>query len=175
MCETLVVSAHGCAIHSPAKLEAGVPVQFQSKEGSWTMAHIVDCRPMNSGQTGWMLGASFDQPENFWGLETCPEDWPGSDTNSNGESRRVATSSKSAREKTSKQVSSEQLRAMVAELVQPLQAEVMELKEKLARKEPKRSQLDISLSHIPPEVEEKLGIRLREELGGLGLLPFRNV
>ncbi len=174
VCETLVVSAHGCAIHSPAKLEAGVPVQFQSKEGSWTMAHIVDCRPMNSGQTGWMLGASFDQPENFWGLETCPEDWGFSDTNSSGQpAQRVSISSRSAREKTSKQVSRDQLRAMVNELVQPLLAEVTELKEKLTRKEPKRSQLDISLSHIPPEVEEKLGIRLREELGAQVLQQTR--
>ncbi len=175
VCETLVVSAHGCAMHSPAKLEAGVPVQFQSKEGSWTMAHIVDCQPMNSGQTGWMLGASFDQPENFWGLEACPEDWAGlSDSNSNGQPpQRVATSSKSTRERAPKQFSSEQLRAMVNEVVQPLQAEVTELKEKLARKEPKRSQLDISLSHIPPEVEEKLGIRLREELGAQVLQQTR--
>jgi hypothetical protein len=33
ICETLVVSAHGCAIFSPAKLEAGIPVQFRRKGG----------------------------------------------------------------------------------------------------------------------------------------------
>jgi hypothetical protein len=45
VCETLVVSAHGCAMRSSMKLDAGVPVQFQSKDGRWTMAHIVDCQP----------------------------------------------------------------------------------------------------------------------------------
>ena len=42
ICETLVVSAHGCAIFSPAKLEAGVPVQFRRKGGGATMAHVVE-------------------------------------------------------------------------------------------------------------------------------------
>ena len=31
ICETLVVSAHGCAIFSPTRLEAGIPVQFRRK------------------------------------------------------------------------------------------------------------------------------------------------
>ena len=75
VCETLVVSAHGCAMRSSMKLDAGVPVQFQSKDGRWTMAHIVDCQPMDSDQQGWKLGARLDQPDNFWGLETWPEDW----------------------------------------------------------------------------------------------------
>ena len=43
-----------------------------------------------------------------------------------------------------------------------------DLKEKAAKGEPKRSQFDISLSHIPPEVEEKLWVRLREDLGHAG-------
>ncbi len=75
ICETLVVSAHGCAIFSPAKLEAGIPVQFRRKGGGVTKAHVVDCQPMAAGQHGWQVAAKLDQPENFWGLETCPEDW----------------------------------------------------------------------------------------------------
>src|SRR5207249_2272717 len=82
VCETLVVNAHGCAIRSSMKLEPGAPVQFQSKEGRWTMAHIVDCQPMDS-------------------------------------------------------------------------------------------QFDISLTHMPPEVEEKLWIRLREDLGAQVLQQTR--
>ena len=70
VCETLVVSAHGCAMRSSMKLDAGVPVQFQSIDGRWTMAHIVDCQPMDSDQQGWKLGARLDQPDNFWGLES---------------------------------------------------------------------------------------------------------
>src|SRR5437870_5840051 len=75
ICETLVVSAHGCALRSPMRLEAGVPVHFQSKQGDRTMAHIVECQPLGSGQQGWKLAARLDRPENFWRLEACPEDW----------------------------------------------------------------------------------------------------
>jgi hypothetical protein len=57
------------------------------------------------------------------------------------------------------------LRAIVAEFVQPLHAEVARLKEQAAQGEGKRSRFDISLSHIPPEVEEKLWVRLRDDLG----------
>src|SRR5439155_18974897 len=58
-----------------------------------------------------------------------------------------------------------ELKAIVGELVATLQAEVVKLRQKLAQAQPKRSQFDISLTHIPPEVEEKLWIRLREDLG----------
>ena len=75
ICETLVVSAHGCSMRSPMRLEAGVPVHLHSKEGRQTMAQVVDCQPMGSDQQGWRLGARLDEPENFWGLKACPEDW----------------------------------------------------------------------------------------------------
>ena len=75
VCETLVVNAHGCVMYSPVKLEPGIPVQFKRKEGRATMAHVVDCQPMGSGQQGWQLGARLDRPGNFWGLDACPEDW----------------------------------------------------------------------------------------------------
>jgi hypothetical protein len=170
ICETLVVSAHGCAMRSPMKLEAGIPVHLQSKQGHWTMAHIVDCQPMGSGQQGWKLGARLDQPENFWGLEACPEDWSGlPDQRPN----HVPISSKRALDKMPGQLPDDHFRAMVAELLQPLQAEVRDLREKLPRGEQRRSQLDISLSHIPPEVEEKLWIRLRDDLGAQVLRQTR--
>jgi len=31
VCETLVVSAHGCALRSPMAVKAGVPVHFHTK------------------------------------------------------------------------------------------------------------------------------------------------
>ena len=52
-----MVNAHGCAMYSPVKAEAGLPVQFKRKEGRATMAYVVDCQPMGSGQQGWQLGA----------------------------------------------------------------------------------------------------------------------
>jgi len=57
------------------------------------------------------------------------------------------------------------LHAVIAELVEPLHAAVSEIRQKLERKESNRSSFDISLSYIPPEVEEKIAVRLREELG----------
>ncbi len=154
VCETLVVSAHGCSMRSSMKLDAGVPVQFQSEDGRWTMAHIVDCQPMDSTEQSWKLGAKLDVPANFWGLETSPEDWS-------------QLSAASDRAKPNGKPSPEYARfqAVVAEFVEPLQAEIKELREKLAQASPKRSQFDISLTHIPPEVEEKILIRLREDLG----------
>src|SRR6266849_5346526 len=121
ICETLVVSAHGCAIFSPAKLEAGIPVQFRRKGGGATMAHVVGCKPMGAGQQGWQVAARLDHPENFWGLEACPEDW--------------------------------------ARLLE-IHSDEPQSPRKLTR-----SRFDISLSHIPPEVEEKLWVRLRDDLG----------
>ena len=180
ICETLVVSAHGCAIFSPAKLEAGVPVQFRRKGGGATMAHVVDCKPMGAGQQGWQVAAKLDRPENFWGLEACPADWGQLLEMHSAESQslrkpsrnekgqppsQLAPSLKMVSEKNQLQITEHDLRAMVAEFIQPLHAELTELKEKAAQGELKRSKFDISLSHIPPEVEEKLWVRLREDLG----------
>jgi hypothetical protein len=176
ICETLVVSAHGCAIFSPTRLEAGIPIQFRRKGGGAAKAHVVDCKPMGAGQQGWQLAATLDRPENFWGLETCPEDWARLvEIHSDDPQplRKVPLRSdksqtpglKIVSEKGQSQFSERDLRAIVAEFVQPLHAEIVALKEKAAEGDLKRSRFDISLSHIPPEVEEKLWVRLREDLG----------
>jgi len=158
VCETLVVSAHGCAMRSSVKLDAGVSVQIESKDGRWTMAHIVDCQPMDSDHQGWKLGARLDQPDNFWGLATWPDDW--------SQLSEVTAGAEQPPEDV-------RFRAVVAEFVEPLQAEIKELREKLSQGPPKRSQFEISLSHIPPEVEEKLLVRLRKDLGAQILLQTR--
>jgi hypothetical protein len=160
ICETMVVNAHGCTLRSPVKLEAGVPIHFHSKDGRETMAEVVDCQPLGSNQAGWKLAARLDQPDNFWGLKSCPADWarlpkpPASEK----------LSRKPTGDKFQQQLGDDKMRTMISELVQPLQAEVMELKSKLVR-EPRRSQFEVSLSHIPPELEEKLWTRLRQDLG----------
>jgi hypothetical protein len=176
ICETLVVSAHGCAVFSPTRLEAGIPIQFRRKGGEAAKAHVVECKPMGAGQQGWQLAATLDRPENFWGLETCPEDWarlvdihsddPQTVRKMPARSEKTqAPGLKIVSEKGQSQFSERDLRAIVAEFVQPLHAEIMSLKEKAAQADLKRSRFDISLSHIPPEVEEKLWVRLREDLG----------
>lgn len=151
LCETLVVSAHGCSMRSSMKLDAGVPVQFRSQDGRWTMAHIVDCQPLDSDKKSWKLGAKLDQPDNFWGLETLPEDW--------SQLSEVSTDGEQAPGEYAR------FRAVVAEIVEPLQAEIKELREKLAPPSSSHSKFDISLTHIPQEVEKKLLVRLRDDLG----------
>src|SRR6476661_8408469 len=175
ICETLVVSAHGCAIFSPSRLEAGIPVHFLRKGGGATKAHVVDCKPMGAGQQGWQLAAKLDHPENFWGLESCPEDWARlleMHSDDPQPPRKMAVRSDKGPGAPALKIVSEKpqfnerdLRAIVAEFVQPLHAEIVALKERSAEGDGKRSRFDISLSHIPPEVEEKLWVRLREDLG----------
>ncbi len=67
--ETLVVSAHGCALRFPLKLDTGSALRLHSRGGRQATAHVVFCQP--DGQ-GFRLGARLDRPENFWGLESCP-------------------------------------------------------------------------------------------------------
>ncbi|MGA6982692.1 MAG: hypothetical protein WBZ11_14145, partial [Candidatus Sulfotelmatobacter sp.] len=63
-----------------------------------------------------------------------------------------------------KQLSDERLKAVLAELVRPLEAEITDLREKLAQGA-KRSRFEVSLSQIPPELEQQLEFRLKKELG----------
>src|SRR5215475_3355985 len=176
VCETLVVSAHGCSMRSPMKLDAGVIVHFHSKEGREATAKVVYCQPLESDRLGWRLGAKLDRPENFWGLKSCPKDWerlpapaaPTSDKvplkllGKNGEA--IPASLKSTLDVIQKQISDENLRSLMAELLQPLRAELTDVREKLARGEARRSRFEVSLSQIPPELEEQLEQRLRKHL-----------
>ena len=150
MCETMVVSAHGCSLRSTAKLDAGVPVHFRTDDGKWAIAHIVDCQP--NGNSGWVLGARLDKPTNFWGLTACPEDW--TPQNEKPSPNKLQVVKKPVND----------LHAVIAELVEPLHAAVSEIRQKLEKRDSNRSRFEISLSYIPPEVQEKLHERLRDEL-----------
>lgn len=192
VCETLVVSAHGCAMRSPVRLEAGVPVQVYSKEGRETIAHVVGCQPMGFDQSGWRVGVKLDRPQNFWGLKPVPEEWVGvlemPAPTAHGSKRKLsAVSSEAVHEaqtqvppalrvvfdKLEKQLSDEHLRVVLSELVKPLNAEVTDIREKLARAESRRSRFEVSLSQIPPELEEQLWARLRRDLGTQALEQAR--
>src|SRR5579864_541908 len=180
ICETMVVNAHGCALKSPVKLDAGAPLHFHSKEGRETMAQVVDCQPLGPEERGWKLAVRLDKPENFWGLNTCPEDWMNllqlpnpaqkkllrqlMNMNS-GDSHALSSASPAVIENIERQLSDEHLRALISEVVHPLKTVVTNLKEKLAGGEPRRSKFEVSLSQIPPELEEKLWVRLRQDLG----------
>ena len=185
VCETLVVNAHGCAVRSPMKLDVGVPVYLHNMEGRQATAQVVDCQPTGADQQAWIVGARLDEPDNFWGVNPCPKDWmalpfmPAANDSFTalklGKEAKISHWSAptlkivSAPGNVGEQLSEERLRMVIAEIIQPLHAEVTSLREKMARPDAKRSQFEVSLSYIPPELEEKLWLRLREDLGAQNL------
>ena len=180
VCETLVVSAHGCALRFPMKLDAGSALRLHSRGGRQATAYVVACQPLGSNGQGFRLGARLDRPENFWGLESCPDDWqvlempaptaqrPPQKTPAGSvvlhKPQTPSRASQAVLDKLEEQLSEDRLRGILAKLVRPLQAEVTELREKLAVSA-KRNRFEVSLGSIPPELEEKLWERLRQDLG----------
>ena len=185
VCETLVVSAHGCALRFPVQLDAGSALRLHNRGGRETTAYVVFCQPMGSDGQGFRLGAQLDRPENFWGLESYPDDWKVLEIPAPApqQSRKKLSAktivvdqpvdqprveqsmvqqppvpSRASREvlaKIEEQLSEDRLRGVLATLVRPLQEEVSELRDKLANNA-KRNRFEVSLGYIPPELEEKL-------------------
>ena len=180
ICETLVVSAHGCALRFPLKLDTGSALRLHSRGGRQATAYVVFCQPMGSDGQGFRLGAQLDRPENFWGLESYPDDWrvlempvptaqqPPQELSAKSvvvhQQQPPSRASQDVFDKLEEQLSEDRLRGILATLVRPLQAEVTELREKLAVNA-KRNRFEVSLGYIPPELEEKLWERLRQDLG----------
>lgn len=188
ICETLVVSAHGCALRFPMKLDTGSALRLHNRGGRQATAYVVVCQPMGSDGQSWLLGARLARPENFWGLESCPEDWrvlemPAPATHQPPQKLANAAvvvpklqapsqASQAFLDKIEEQLSEERLRGILAKLVRPLQTEVTELQEKLSRNA-RQSRFEVSLGNIPPELEEKLWERLRQDLGTRALQQTR--
>jgi hypothetical protein len=159
-------------------LTAGSALQLHSRDGREATARVVDCLPLGSEGRAWTLGAKLDQPENFWGLESYPEDWrvlampaPAADQRQQPSTAAVVYKTQARAkvpetilEKIEEQLSDERLQGILAKLVRPLQAEVTELQEKLIR-HARQNRFEVSLGQIPPQLEEKLWERLRKELG----------
>jgi hypothetical protein len=183
VCETLVVNAHGCSMRSPVKLDAGVLLHFHSKDGRETTAKVVYCEPLDSDDKGWRLGARLDRPQNFWGLKAAPQDWLrlAAPAEPSGNvlpaklknvqpmppvSEKIPASLKSMLDSLQKQVAEERLRGLVSDAMRPLLSELAELREAVGRsQQPKeRSRFEVSLSHIPPELQDQIEARLRKEL-----------
>jgi hypothetical protein len=179
VCETLVVNAHGCAILTRVKLEDDIPLHFHSKDGRETTARVVSCQPIGSDHRNWRLAAKLDRPENFWGLRDCPKDWtlpaaavpaalpqikspktlPPQDL-----SGQINHASDAVPDRVARQLDA-QMKRMITESVSPLQAEIAALKERLAKRDANRSSFEVSLSSIPPELEQQIEARLRKDLG----------
>src|SRR5579859_4143514 len=177
VCETLVVSAHGFAARFPLQLDTGSALRLHNRGGRQATAYVVFCQPMGPDGQGFRVGAQLDRPENFWGLESCPDDWKVLEMPAPAAQPKLLTKSiivqppqappRASREvldKIEQQLSEDRLRGVLATLVRPLQAEVTELREKLATNA-RRNRFEVSLSSIPPELEEKLWERLRQDLG----------
>ena len=180
VCKTLVVNAHGCAVLSPVKFNAGIPLRFKSKDGRETTARVVSCEPMGPNARGWRLGAKLDRPENFWGLNSCPADWvvpPGPLSAKLQQINVTATAPAVAKANGQASIPPEVLldlvarrleapmRRMITESLSPLEAQIAAVKETLARREANPSRFEVSLSQIPPELEQQLEARLKKDLG----------
>src|SRR6202158_3520182 len=180
ICETLVVSAHGCALRFPLKVDAGSVLRLHSRGGRQATAYVVFCQPMGSDGQGFRLGARLDRPENFWGLESYPDDCQVLEMPAPAASQpakklsagsavlpKPQTPSRAPQaflDKLEEQLSEDRLRGVLATLVRPLHAEVTAPREKLEANA-KRNHFEVSLGYIPPELEEKLWDRLRQDLG----------
>ncbi len=177
ICQTMVVSAHGCLFRSPIKLDSGAIVQFDTEEGRRNTGRVVYCQPVESDQKTWKLAAQFDRPENFWGLKEHPTDWvvitaPATDrklpvralakTPPVLEPTPLPPDVKDMLEQIRRQVSDERIRSIISQMLQPMQVEIAAMRER--KTEAPRSKFEISLSQIPPEVEEQIEARLRKEL-----------
>ena len=169
VCKTLVVNAHGCALQTPVKVDAGVPLRFHSNDGRETTAHVVTCYPVGPDNRAWILGAKLDRPQNFWRLSHCPEDWIVPPTVGVHQFDLRANSSTAQSFETKLDLVAQRLEAplkrLIAESLGPVEAQVAALKETVARREANPSKFDVSLSSIPPQLEQQLEERLRKELG----------
>lgn len=165
VCETTVVSAHGCAMLSRVKLETGIPLHLHSKDGREATARVVSCQPVGPDHRFWRLGAKLDQPDNFWNLKECPKDWALPTPIAKPRPAQVLQASATLRALPDQNAYFEaQISKMIAEALRPLQVEINSLKEKLARREASPSRFEVSLSSIPPELEKQLESRLRQDL-----------
>ena len=178
-CKTLVVNAHGCAIVSPVKFDPGIPLRFHRTDGRETTARVVSCQPIDANSRGWRLAAKLDRPENFWGLSECPADWtnPAAPVATRlpqlpapkasmvpPEAPKISQSPEATLDMVARRLEAP-MRRMIAESLGPLQGELTFVKDTLARREANPSRFEVSLSSIPPELEQQLETRLKNAIG----------
>jgi hypothetical protein len=179
VCKTLVVNAHGCAVLSPVKFDAGVPLRFKNRDGRETTAKVVSCQPVGPDNRSWKLGAKLERPDNFWGLSDYPADWAVPTGPLSAKMQQITSPTTTlVAPKAPSQLNLPQeamlelvarrleapLRRMIAESIGPLQTQVAAVKETLARREANPSRFEVSLSQIPPELEQQLEMRLKKDL-----------
>ncbi len=75
LCETVVVSAHGCGLRAGRKLDSHVRVQLETPDGRRATAVVVSSHSLGHNSNQWLIGVNLDRPANFWGVPNSPEDW----------------------------------------------------------------------------------------------------
>jgi len=176
VCKTLVVNAHGCAVLSPVKFDPGIPLRFKTEDGREATAHVVSCQSMEPDNRSWKLGAKLERPENFWGLSDCPADWVLPTGTLSAKLQQINSRTAVLAPISATSLSPEAIldllarrleapmRRMIADALVPLQGEINAIKEAQARREANPSRFEVSLSQIPPELEQQLKLRLSKEL-----------
>ena len=163
---------------SRVKYESGAALRLHNKDGRKATARVITCQPAGPDTAAWKLGAMLDRPENFWGLKECPKDWATGfvtfrppqivSAKSTPAAMQMPAHSAPATDvlpgRVARQIEGMTLR-MIAESIRPLQSEITLLREKLERREANPSRFEVSLSSIPPELEQQIEIRLRKVLG----------
>jgi hypothetical protein len=75
-CNTVTVSAHGCGIISPKRLDIGVRVNLEIvADKQSTSARVLELVPLAEDNSSWLLGMEMERPGNFWGIKYAPADW----------------------------------------------------------------------------------------------------
>jgi hypothetical protein len=165
----------------PMRLEAGVPHALPQPGGPRDDgASCLAASRLNPNRQSWTLGARFDRPAKFLGVAGLSERLGKTADDRRGKRRyrrsHLPTSFRPIRppplrrivlDRIKKQLSDERLKAVLAELVHPLEAEMADLREKLAQGA-KRSRFEVSLSQIPPELEQQLELRPEDGVGAPG-------
>ena len=188
VCKTVVVNAHGCAMLSPIRFETGAPLRLHTNDGRETTAHVVSCQPMGPDNRTWRLGAKLDRPDNFWGLSDCPADWTAPSGPLTARLKQISSPAASVTPKLTSPAGlppevmldmvarrlEAPLKRMIAESLRPIQAEVTAIKETMARRDANPSRFEVSLSQIPPDLEQQLEQRVKKDLGPKMLEESRN-
>ena len=75
-CNTVTVSAHGCGIVSPKRLDIGTRVNLEIvADKQATTARVLELVPLTDDGSSWLLGMEMERPGNFWGIRYAPADW----------------------------------------------------------------------------------------------------
>ena len=75
-CNTVSVSAHGCGIISPSKLEKETRISLEIvADKQSTTARVLEVVPLDDHGNSWLLGLEMEKPGNFWGIKYAPADW----------------------------------------------------------------------------------------------------